>query len=126
VNTEASDMEKPGEALRYRLTLAVLVALLVVVPLGTLYLIDLDSRTPVVIAQEALHDRYGLVLVDDHGKLLPEDSSLPTASEFSVAEGAVTEDVPFALDGQAVLCTVRVPDGPESVTATCKPDDGPA
>ena len=119
------EREQPG-TVRYRLTLLVLVTLLVAVPLATVYYFGLDGRTPVIIAQEALHDEYGLVLVDDNGKPLPEDSALPTASEFSVEEGAVTEDVPFELDGRPVLCTIRVPDGPESVTATCEPDDGPS
>ena len=124
--SEMSEMEQPGAARRYRLTLVVLVAVLLAVPLGAVYLLDLDGRTPVIIAEEALHDEYGLVLVDANGKPLPEDSSLPTTSEFSVEKGAVSKDVPFVLDGQPVRCTIRVPDGPESVTATCEPDDGPA
>ncbi|MET1132687.1 MAG: hypothetical protein ABWX60_04630 [Aeromicrobium sp.] len=127
MSTEMSEMEQPGAALRYRLTLVVLVTVLLAAPLGMVFLLGLDGRTPVIIAQEALHDEYGLVLVDkDTGKPLPADSSLPTASEFSVQKGAVTEDVPFVQDGQPVRCTIRVPDGPESATATCAPDDGPA
>jgi hypothetical protein len=124
--SEKDEMERPAGSLRYQLTLVALVAVLVVVPLGAVQVLGLDGRTPVLIAQEALFDDYGLRLVDEHGKPLPEDSALPTASEFSVEEGAVTEDVPFDKDGQPVLCTVRVPGGPDSASATCVPDEGPA
>ena len=114
-------MEPAGDVRRFRLILVGLVAVLVAVPAVAVFLFDLDGRTPVSIAQDALHDKYGLTIVDEAGAPIPEDSALPTLSIFSVEPGSTTKQVPFALDGQPVLCTVEVPDDPESATATCEP-----
>ncbi|GAA4706905.1 hypothetical protein [Nocardioides conyzicola] len=113
------DVELQDGALRFRLMLAGLIALLVVLPLAAVTLLDLDARTPLTIAQDTLHDKYGLQLVDKRGDVVRLDSSLPTVSEFSVKSGATTDDVPFKLDGRAVTCSVHVPSDPQSVTATC-------
>jgi hypothetical protein len=113
-------MERSSGTLRFRLTLAVLVAALFVVPIAAMTFFDLDARTPLTIAQDTLHEEYGLKLVDKTGRVVPMDSSEQTVSEFSVQAGATTKGVPFRLDGQDVRCTVHVATSdPTSVTATC-------
>jgi hypothetical protein len=110
-----------GGALPFRLTLVALLALLVAVPIGVVTVFDLDGRTPMKIAQDTLRDKYGLAIVDGHGAPLPAGSATLTVSEFSLADGAATEDVPFDLDGRLVLCVIQVlTDDPASVTATCE------
>lgn len=102
------------------LVLLGLVVLLLVVPLVGTRLLDLDGRTPQGIARDTLHDDYGLNLVDPEGKRLPADSVADTLSEFSVERGSTTEQVPFLRDGVRVTCTVAVPEGPDSITASCE------
>ena len=113
------DAESDGGAWTFRLTLAGLIALLLILPVAAVTLLDLDPRTPMTIAQETLHDKYGLRLVDERGAVVPMNSTLPTVSEFSVESGATTDDVPFKLDGRDVTCSVHVPSDPQSVTASC-------
>jgi hypothetical protein len=114
------DIERSSGTLRFRVTLGVLVAMLVIVPIAAMTFFDLDARTPLTIAQDTLHKEYGLKLVDKTGRVVPMDSSAPTVSEFSVEAGATTKGVPFRLDGRDVRCTVHVATSdPASVTATC-------
>lgn len=114
------EKERGSGTLRFRLTLGVLVALLVILPVAAMTFFDLDARTPLTIAQDTLHEEYGLKLVDKTGQVVPMDSSAPTVSEFSVEAGATTEGVPFKLDGRHVKCSVHVANSdPASVTATC-------
>ena len=113
-------MERSSGTLRFRLTLVVLVAALVFLPIAAVTFFNLDARTPLTIAQDTLHEEYGLKLVDKTGRVVPLDSSAPTVSEFSVEPGATTTGVPFRLDGQDVRCTVHVATSdPASVTAIC-------
>jgi hypothetical protein len=110
-----------GSPLRFRLTLASLVVILVAAPIAAITFLDLDARTPFTIAQDALYDRYGLVFIDEHGNPLPEGSGDPTKSEFSLEPGVTTPDVQFGLHGQVVSCSVHAPDdNPQDVTATCE------
>lgn len=112
--------EPGGSPLRFRLTLAALVAVLVAAPVAAISVLHLDARTPFTLAQEALYDKYDLVLVDEQGNPMPRDSVAPTLSEFSLEPGATTTGVPFGRHGQVVTCTVHVPGGnPRDVTAAC-------
>jgi hypothetical protein len=113
------EAERGNGALRFRVTLGVLVAVLLIMPIAAVTLLDLDARTPLTVAQDTLHEEYGLKLVDKSGRVVPMDSSAPTVSEFSVEAGATTKDVPFRLDGQNVKCSVHVASDPASATATC-------
>ena len=112
--------------LKFQLTLVLLVAVIVIVPYSVVRFFDLDGRTPLSIAQDTLHDKYRLVLTNSKGVAIPDDSSLPTVSEFSLKSGSTTQDVRFLLHGQQVRCDVRIPDGPDSATATCSPDPNPS
>jgi hypothetical protein len=116
-----SVVQPGGSPLRFRLTLAALIVVLVAAPIAAITFFDLDARTPVTIAQDTLYDRYGLVLIDENGNPLPTGSGGPTASEFSLKPGTTKTDVPFGLDGRVVSCTVHVPsEDPRDVTATCE------
>ena len=113
-------MESDRHDVRFRLTLVAMIVLLFVVPIGTAKAFDLDARTPVTIAEDTLYEKYGLVLIDEAGHAIPQDSGTVTQSEFSVTAGSTTEAVPFKLDGKLVRCTIEVPDDdPRSVTARC-------
>jgi hypothetical protein len=113
------DDRQSGDVLRFWLPLAGMVALLVLLPVAATAAFDLDPRTPDNIAQDALHDNYGLVAVDAEGDPVPDDSSA-SVSEFSLEAGATTEDVPFRRHGRKVSCAIHVPnDDPASVTASC-------
>lgn len=113
------DVEHEGGAWTFRLTLAGLIALLLILPIAAVTLLDLDPRTPMTIAQDTLHEKYDLRLVDERGEVVPLDSSAPSVSEFSVESGATTDGVPFKLHGQDVTCSVHIPSDPQSVTASC-------
>ncbi|KQW48014.1 hypothetical protein ASC77_16605 [Nocardioides sp. Root1257] len=113
-------METDRHETRFRLTLIAMIVLLFAVPIGTAKALDLDARTPVTIAEDTLRENYDLVLIDDAGHAIPEDSGAVTQSEFSMTPGSTTEGVPFKLHGKLVHCTISMPDDdPRSVTATC-------
>jgi hypothetical protein len=113
-------METDRHEVRFRLILIAMVVLLFVVPIGTAKAFDLDARTPVTIAEDTLRENYDLVLIDEAGHGIPEDSGVATQSEFSMTAGSTTEGVPFKLHGKLVICTIKMPeDDPRSVTASC-------
>ena len=98
----------------------ILIALVPAVPWAASAYFGLDPRTPLAIAEDTLHDKYGLDLVDAAGQPLPEDSVDLSVSVFDMAEGSTTKDVPFSLDGKLVHCTVHMPTSdPHDVTADC-------
>lgn len=112
------------DALKFWVPVLLLIALIPVVPWATSEALGLDERTPQAIAEDTLEDTYGLELVDSSGQVLPSDAVELTVSEFDMAAGSTTKDVPFSQDGQAVLCTVHMPsDDPREVTAECRPAD---
>jgi hypothetical protein len=111
-----------GFALPFWAQMGLLVFVLVAVPLGGVWVLDLDGRTPQRIAEETLREKYDLVQVDANGRAVPEGSDAPTASEFDATEGAVSKKVPFLRHGEQVTCTVSMPDDdPRSIEAECEP-----
>lgn len=112
------------DVLRFWVPVLLLIALIPLIPWAASEALGLDERTPEAIAEDTLHDEYGLDLVDAAGQVLPSDAVELTVSEFDLAAGSTTEDVPFSQDGKPVLCTVRMPsDDPRDVTADCRPAD---
>jgi len=108
------------DVLRFWLPVIVLIALVPLVPWAASAYFGLDERTPLAIAEDTLHEEYGLSAVDAAGQPLPEGSVELSVSDFDMTPGSTTEHVPFSLDGKKVHCTVHMPtSNPRDVTAEC-------
>jgi hypothetical protein len=121
-------VKKSRSVLTFWLPVMVLIVLVPAIPWAASAYFDLDERTPQAIAEDTLNEKYGLQLVDAAGAVLPSDAVELTVSLFDLAAGATTEDVPFSLDGQPVLCTVHMSSdaNPRDVTAKdCRPGTPP-
>ena len=107
--------------LKFWIPFVAMAAAALLLPWAATKAFGLDERTPLAIAEDTLHEKYGLELVDAAGNQLPDTSLDLSASTFSVQPDARTENVPFWRDGRAVKCTIIMRgSNPEDVTADCR------